>query len=587
MRTLKIYFSQCFNFKNLPETLAVLTANCSSESVTVAEVLDSDEYSRTVRVSFSATDANKKRANLLKFANDESTGFWYLVTGYRWVNASVLELSLSISGILTTRIFDPAGSVYTTVPVSLRGTITRESSKDGDPVNMLPEPFSPTSPKQRFVISHGYPDLGTAEGPKTYYTSTLDLKDKALAENETILATYGTDDKITSYEIKLSPIKTSTPSKFKMWTPFSSQTNASWSYAGLAVYEDTQNGNNQTFNNLNAVGLDSCIKDRWSIPETYAFTTARTDGSGGVDTISSREIDAIDVLLSQTTAGATSTTIKNEKARYYPCNVLIVSMASGNTRKFRWVDICSPQNTATASFQAIANPAPDGKPYIYPVYFERTQQNVLYVLGLVPGARWLHPGETAEGKTGRLLSNFQTSEAISNQGIGAVSDVLGAIGGIAGADSLTGAAGSAAGMITGGFQRGQTISQIKNSQTISNALYEPEYTPADIPELAGAIPNNFKIIGENYTHEDLIAFDNFLTNYGWAQNKFFSGRNLKAEINGRGDDFCFIQFGSDLDVFPCSATAYDGETATSGNTICEVLKRELQAGVRLWRKATV
>lgn len=584
MSIINLYFSKSFSRTDLPITTAVLKENCTVQQVTVSELLDSNAYSRIIRVNYAATTANKKNANLLKFAEDSQSGFWYYVTGYRWHNANVIELTLSISGILTTHLFETAASA---LPVSISGTITRESHKDSDPVNMLREPFIPTAPYKKKILSHAYPviTVNNKTAMHTFYSSSIDLADKALAKNEILLATYASDNKIASYEVEPSPVKMATPTKFYMLTPFTNQTlQDGWSFSGLGVYsEDAGDEQDKTFTNLNAMGLDSVIKDRWTIPQNYI--TMQTGAHNKVTQLIGKLQDSAAAGLKDTLENPLD--YQNEKAKYYFCNVSLVAKASGNYRKFRWLDISDPQNIESTAFQAIANPAPNGKPYIYPVYFQQTQQNVLWIMGLLPGAQWAHPGRVTEGNTGKIISDFQTAEAISNQGLGALTSGIGGVLSILGADKAGQTISPASGLFTANMTGSQSIDQLKNQQNIRNTVYSPSYIPPEVPELAGAVPNNFMIMSENLSTEDMKNFDKFLTNYGWAQNKMFSGETMTAEVDGRGDDFCYLQFGGDLDITPRAAASYDGiSTYDAGNTLCEVLKTELQSGIRLWRKAT-
>lgn len=583
MGVINLYFSTSFSTKDLPMTTAVLKANCTVQQVTVSELLDSNAYNRIIRVNFPASAANKKRANLLKFAEDSQSGFWYYVTAYRWFNANVIELALSISGILTTHLFETAANA---LPVTISGTITRESHKSTDPVNMLREPFIPTAPYKKKILARAYPEitLNGITAMHSFYSSSIDLADKAMANNEILLASYGADNKIASYEVKPSPVKLATPTQFYMLTPFTNQTlQDGWNYSGLGVYLEGSSEQDKTFTNLNALGLDSVIKDRWTIPQSYI--SFQTGAHGKVSQIIGK--------LQSTQAASLKGTLenpleyKNQKAKYYFCNVSLIAKASGNYRKFRWLDICDPQNVEDTAFQAIANPAPNGRPYIYPVYFQQTQQNVLWIMGLLPGAQWAHPGRVIEGNTGKILSDFQTAEAISNQGLGAITNGIGGVLALLGADKAGATISPAAGLFTANMTGSQNIDQLKNQQSIRNSIYSPSYIPPEVPELAGAVPNNFMVISENISTEDMKEFDLFLTNYGWAQNKMFSGETMTAELDGRGEDFCYLQFGNDLDITPRAAASYDGiNTYDAGTALCNVLKNELQNGVRLWRKAT-
>lgn len=583
--TITLYLTSKFDAENVPISETVLNEYSRITTVELVDLNDSDSPSRSVRFNYrQLTGAliylTKKELNQIKYVKS-GNGIFYEATGYRFFSAEIIELNLQIAPFLN----DWLGSNENPPGWKISGMIERESHKDGDPINLLSEPFSPVTEQKTIVLDDGYPGIGT--DTTDLVLSTIALHDEhAIQSNKKILTNYSSDDKLTSYEIQPAEVKSADSTIFYINSPFATLTPHSWRYSGLGVFKDISS---TILNNLNALGITDAITERWSIPTAY-ITTTETSGYYG-SRISRLEGKNLAVLpLNITTSignvqyNGADYTIKNEKAKYYSLILNILARVSGEKKSFRWADITNPTNINTATLGAIVDPSPDGAPYCYSTFYKGSQQYNLWSLTSIRGGTWNKPSIVYQGKTGRLLSDFQTSEQITNNTLnlatGAFNSVISGIASLI-SGNVGGAVSSVSGMITDVAQTENDITQLKNAKNLSNALYSPNYTPADLSSLAGAIDNNFAVYTTRWGDEDIVNFDNFLTKYGWAQNKFFEGNGLATELNGRGDDFAYIRF-ADVTVTGNRGTSGTDAIAIN-NYLKQITTERLLNGVRFWR----
>lgn len=580
--SLILYATSKFDSENVPISEDVLNTNSTRYNIELIDLNDSTSPVRSIRFDRSVSQIPANVIDKIQYVKSVTGGIYYEVTGRQFFSTNIVELSMQMTPFLNGWI----ASSKVSTGLNITGMIDRESHKDGDPINLLSEPFSPLEPIKTTVIGD-YPVVDSLLNHE-FVLSTIDLfTSKCIRKNKQILVSYTSDDKIASYEIQPAEVDDAPTTKFFINSPFNELTSQTWSYAGLGVYDGVKS---YTMNLLNALGLTNAVIDRWTVPSDYInITETKGDYGYRVSRLEGKNLavkplnlaDTIGTITHTTEEGAGVTyTVKNEKAKYYSLILHILSKVSGDQKSFRWVDITNPTNVNTATLGALADPSPDGAPYCYSTFYKGAKQYELWSLTSVRGGSWVKPSMVYRGKTGRLITDFQTTEQLVNNNqqsiTGTVGSAIGAVGGILTGNAL--AVGSGVGNILGNLWGSlNQEAQIKNARNLSNALYTPTYSPADMGSLAGAMPNNFTIYSTRWGDEDIYNFDQFLTNYGWAQNKCFSNNLLWNELDGRGDAFTYIRF-SDINI-----TADSPTSSQTSRFLQDITAERLLSGVRFWR----
>lgn len=304
-----------------------------------------------------------------------------------------------------------------------------------------------------------------------------------------------------------------------------------FNYAGIALYNHENNLIKDAISVIRSLGVESAIQFSYSLPKALCISN---EGVGGnITALEGKFIDNIEVDLPY----IYNSTIKNKKAfsgqfqKY-----TLYSIASGSSMEYIPEDIITDSTEDKPKFIVFSDPQPTGKPYARPKTFNNDTDNLF--LQCVEGATWQNSAVIYTGASGQSLKdiqyNRQSSRAFwSMAGQQAVNigspalDILtgGTSGSIAKKVPLnrSGMDLDSATQMTPFLNVGSTAYNYLMDATdrtkdynIAKFLTVPElhFTPSD--NLQGYFNNGFWVSRTRLANDDLVKFDNFLTQFGYA-----------------------------------------------------------------------
>ena len=365
-----------------------------------------------------------------------------------------------------------------------------------------------------------------------------------------------------------------------------------WWTHGLTYYEiqiDNKTIEGDLVKDFRQNGKDQDIIAMWHIPAYYiksktekSYNPASDDDYGGISKIENK-------LLNRTIT-ITPTTVYNNKARYHQSQkVKVFSLVAGTQIDKNIYEIINPstkpkQKSYSADCIITADIRPDGSPLFFFKNLNGTPQNNT-ITEIINGGKWQNIPLSASGVSNSNYENARINQQANAAKFGDYMSIgLGILGigvGVAtgGAGTAVGAAISSIGTAMGAKS---LVGGIKGyaehsyNQAEQQRLLNMQGQQASVQLLIGNC-NYIRDIGDNYfgcvissySDTDMQAYDTFLTKYGYnVGNMPISNANFFSR-----PAFNYIRI-NDITI----------KSANAGINLINIVKQQLQAGVRIWHK---
>ena len=573
--TVTCYKDTGFSRGNIPSSPSVLE-NAAKITLTANQIWKlQDRFLSQVKLSMSWEDA--QTVDYMKVGNN-----YYTVEGVEMSNGNVAIFTLAI---------DPITSVGGTTGFTLIDGWVRRCSPASDELfdNILPEPWTP---KNELVMEG--PISMTAsnyEGVKqSYVCSTIDLD-----ETENIAQQYWDAARDASVAVPqvTKPAGTTTiklvpddqvPTGWKIWT---------YRLPSAVIYftETHLDG----IAKARSLGLLDAITASYSVPIMYALATV----SETYVTELVGQIDEYDASTLQYQYG--SYTPKNKKVFALYNLYEIRAAVGGETGVFEARELYS--GGQYPGFWIYADPSPEGRPYCQPIWYKGDR--TVPFQNSIAGAAWstdpiaIYGNATAQGLSSYYRS-IQDSEmqrsmffagahdfsAGDNTSGSLVEDVLGtlATAGRSMLSQLIQTGGNllgfnqegldkASGVVLGGAAGlGQVVQmqrdvERKKFDFLSSAnVVAPNISFGRFAQMQDYIGNGFFIDRIRLSENDMERFDNFLTMYGYADDRKLENTDFTSHTH-----FNYVQ---------ADNVAVEGPSMY----MCNLISEYFSGGVRLWHE---
>ena len=299
-------------------------------------------------------------------------------------------------------------------------------------------------------------------------------------------------------------------------------------------------------------------------------------------------------------------TYKNKKVSSKMNEFVLMSMCSGDKQMFDAQDLRN--ESGKPKFIAFSDPAPDGRPYCQPKYYEggtcpdfahavqgATWQNAPLVYSQASGSA-ISTAEYAM-KMANLSDNYGTQKRtqaleMTQSGLNLAKDTIGTLTNDSILDELNpvkqageiaqagiGLASGTIGMVNQGLKNAQAnrnaeyqMNATRLAYNVSQRVVVPEIRFPQATSLQNYIGNGFYLYRVCMSEADCKRFDKFLTMYGYAQDKPFEASDLTNRSS-----FNYIKM-SDVQI------ANTGNTHMPRRYILGA-EAQLSHGVRVWHVA--
>lgn len=577
--TVKAYYNTGLTVGNCLDNISQLDAlGFSSHSFpNIAIKQDRGRISIRINTDYSTI----KDADYVKI-ND--VGYW--VTGITMLNDNVAEVGLQQDFVTTAGVFN--------LDIVSGWCTRRHVTTDTLYENTLDEPFSPTSPL-KIDFGKELKGSGSSDVPQTIIVSSIDLANLPLTAKAYVDAA---SDKVLVPDLNVVP----NGSLNTLYTSHVTGAAKSTRMPATQAY----NGATQTIldalSQVRSLGVESCIVACYTVNANWV---ALTESNG--------KITSLEDYSNDETSGLTQIpgTFKNNKVYSGQFNrVINYSLASGEASDNRVEDI---QNNGVIVWRLAADPRYNGHPVCMPKYVHGTENNKL--LSAINGAQWQNIPITYQGASGAgFMGNALKTgvDKLDNQRMYSI------MGGMAGLLSMSGDPYSmyhanggqvsysptigntdgmyympSAGGIAGGANpygvnpfnmAGKTLGGVAALGALNaNTMYSKQalfnsYNQAmatvdvqfpRIPSFQDYIGNTFFEMRYRLSDNDMVRFDNFLTQFGYAvdevlEQSCFAGRTHFNYVQGR-----------DVSIKKSGVPQY----------ILEGMAKSIESGVRIWHTA--
>lgn len=497
---------------------------------------------------------------------------YYTVSGVTMTNGNVAELQLD---------FDPINSIGGVNNFNIiDGWATRISPISDELFqNIYPEPWSP----RRELYMNVPQDMTSGGGSgsdMSFIGCTVDILDnKLIADTYRTLATAPTElGEPVVYVPTVKTIDAETECKIASDGPFvdSKSQFLPW----VMLYNMNSEGVKEGVARLRSLGLESTITCTYRAPSYYIKPTS----AGSKISIVTGQVHEYTSFYKYVYGKYVP---KNNKAYCLYNTYHVVNFATGNVMSFEARELYN--NDDAPSFWIYADPAPTGRPYCQPKYYEKSPTKAFQ--NAVAGGRWLTDGVRFTDSSGSLLKVNEFAQQrrdlyrqfgrYGNLGTdGTVGDLVdmgkslasaaAAFVGAGGNDFLNPAfkgmstyAPSLSKDVNFHNMLARTTFQFKAEE----ALAAPEVIFPYTPEVQGYIGNGFMIYRTCLQEADMIALDNFLTMYGYSNSRRLTQEDLTSHAH-----FNYVQADN---------------VALSGNIamwIRNAISDYFSGGVRLWHE---
>ena len=551
---IKVYYNTGLYVDNCLDSLALLdTLGFESKSFEAVWLLQNRDL-REVKIA--TTYDNIQNADYVVI---KDTGYW--VMGITMLNENVCSLSLQT---------DYVTSIGVSNIEIISGWCTRRCVVDDTPfTNTITEPFSP---ERELVIDYGKLIKPSTHADIDYQimVSTVDL----LAVGETAK----------TYKSESDDIKVAVPQvpQATQETEFSIDGIEKTYYLPNAGCYNTRNAEvRKGLTAVRSLGVDSCLVDSYSVPREYiSFGSAEIQRYEHLTGVNDNVESGLNPLYTQ---------VKNNKALSGQFQkYVLLSVVSGDMQYFE-IEKIVHENKVT--WNIMCDMLPDGRPLARPRYYYSHEND--YWLATVRGEQWQKNPIAYTGNSGQLVNdiafdrqqNVQNMQTAVTLGMGGTStannapvapqsdDYAGMKNGARAYNrdmskyraSVANTAISAAG---GTAQTGVGLMGVRDASIThftQRNIVAPQIKFSRIYTVQNYIGNFFYDLRYRLSDSDLIAFDNFLTQYGYAVFEPLT----KGCFSGR-KNFNYIEAKNVLIRTPRS------RVETTGATM------QLTGGVRIW-----
>lgn len=580
--TVTCYKETGFSRGNIPSSPSVLE-NAAKITLTANQIWKlQDRFLSQVKLSMSWEDA--QTVDYMKVGNN-----YYTVEGVEMSNGNVAIFTLALDPI--TSVGGVSG--FTLIDGWAKRCSPREDNLFG---NILPEPWAPTNElKMDGPVS--MTDSYYEAVLNSYVVSTIDLTD-----TERIAVAYQSADPTTEEvftvavpqvnslsvdqmtNVKLVPDE-DLPTGWKIW---------SYTMPGACIY--VINNVLDDITRARSLGLMDAITAAYSVPTMYAVPTG--NGSGGVGIMEGRirEYDAESMPYQYGTYAP-----KNKKVFALYNMYQIRSVASGELGNFEARELYS--GGQYPGFWIYADPSPEGKPYCQPIWYEGAR--TIQFQNSISGAQWLTAPIAFSGQRGQMLAQtkanmiaedqaytlykFQANLALGKTGAdsgagGVLEGIFGNLfapvrafgaqlalarrvgsGGTVSAQEYAGWAAGPEGVYQQ-YEMARDMERERFNFNVENRLVVPEVAFAQEPNMQYFVGNGFFIDRLRLTENDMERLDNFLTMYGYADDRRLEQADFTSHTH-----FNFVQ---------ADNVAVEGPSMY----MCNLISEYFSGGVRLWHE---
>lgn len=487
----QLYKNSGFNTTNRPASISVLQDAASIMTQAIFDWQDLDKSSIKISAEFEdICDVDYCRID----------NKYYIVTGIKMSSANTAELSLMMDPILT------AGGIEELTAISgwclrhhvgsdpLFGNVTPESFMPHKRVKMItPEKIGPAAE---------YYGNGTILG---LACSTVDLTDL-----DKICDYYGRAGATTETDDVAIPTLPLVSKPTYIGIRFGGLRRYTLPLTGCYIHSfqgvvDPDTDVNKGIRQVRSLGIESAIKNVYIIPSGY-LTAANVDHNAQ----NQRKIDGLvsDVVTYTPSAAFNYVyggyTPKNNKV-FTLCNEYTVySICSGDSRKFSAVDLYA--GGTSPDFYVYADFGPNGKPFIQPTYFEGS--STILFQESVKGAQWIdEPLSFARASGQGFMARdfeYRKKQEVGN----VIGDVAGIIGSIVSLN-VGGVVGGVKNLLLNDYDR-----EAQKNQT-ERFIFSPDASFTVDRAVQGFVGNGFYITRTQLDPDDMEAFDNYLTQFGY------------------------------------------------------------------------
>ena len=474
--------------------------------------------------------------------------------------------------------------------------------------NVIEEPFTPSAPLE----ITGYEKLtgdDTTWGT-TVVAANVDLT--KIVKNEAL--EYKTASGETAIIPQLQPVPSAgTAEENKVAECFSYITlpvagNKKRIIPATACFPFRSTGIQKGIQTARSLGMEDTITAEYVLPDYWGTATLGVEDEETLTAVFTslhgvkKELAPTNPKLSLAVPG----TYNNKKVSSKMNEFVLISMCSGDKQMFDAQDLRN--DSGKPKFIAFSDPAPDGRPYCQPKYFEggicpdfahavqgATWQNAPLAYNQASGSA-ISTAEYAM-KMSNLSDNYGTQKTtqaleMTQSGLNLASKTIGTLTNDSILDELNpikqageaaqaglGLASGAIGMVNQGLKNAQAnrnaeyqMNATRLAYNVSQRVVIPEIRFPQATSLQNYIGNGFYIYRVCMSEADCKRFDKFLTMYGYAQDKAFAPSDLTNRSS-----FNYIKM-SDVQI------ANTGNTHMPRRYILGA-EAQLSQGVRVWHVA--
>lgn len=331
------------------------------------------------------------------------------------------------------------------------------------------------------------------------------------------------------------------------------------SYQGVV---DANTDVNKGIQQVRSLGIESAIKNVYVIPSGYISEPTRQLIA---DPRNLRKYDGLVSIKKMYTPSAdfnykysNGYTPKNNKAYTLGNTYTVYSGCSGDSKNYEAKDLYA--NGVSPDFWVYADFGPLGKPFIQPTYFEGNQTFLFQES--VSGAQWLDEPIAYRESSGAGFNRQEVARMAHAEGRQVVGSALGAV-----ASLFTSGPAGAVGALAGGVEQFVGNRQGRFDKTVQSVLFTPETNFAADRSIQGYMGNGFYITRTMLEPDDLQAFDNFLTQFGYSDGVPFS-----------------MDFLTNRQHFNYVKTEGASVKCSSPLRVRNAIANTLDSGIRLWHE---
>lgn len=491
-------------------------------------------------------------------------GYW--VTGITMLNDNVAAVGLQQDYVTTAGISN--------LEIISGWCTRRHVTTDTLYENTLDEPFSPTSPL-KIDFGKELKGGGTSDIPQTIIVSSIDLTNlpnTATDYTDTLL------DKVLVPDLNVVP----NGSLNTLYTSHVTGAAKSTRMPATQAYNGATPAVLTALSKVRSLGVESCIVACYTVTANWV-ALSETDGTiTGLEDYDKEEPSGLAQIPG---------TFKNNKVYSGQFNRIInYSLASGESSDNRVEDI---QNNGSIVWRLAADPRYSGHPVCMPKYVHGTENNKL--LSAINGAQWQNIPITYQGASGAGFLENNMRNKMERSGLNELSSTLGMIFGLG--DSAMnsanmfnsndiGFANSEGGFnpvfssnpATGLYRtalhgaagvRNEVFNRRDWFNSYNQAMATVDVQFPRIPSFQDYVGNTFFEMRYRLSDNDMIRFDNFLTQFGYAVDELldqscFAGRTHFNYVQGR-----------DVALKKSGVPQY----------ILEGMAKTIESGVRIWHTA--